>query len=39
MLKIAIIGTTSWGTTLGMVIAQKGIQVRLWARTKKEATQ
>jgi len=39
MLKIAIIGTTSWGTTLGMVIAQKGMQVRLWARTKKEATQ
>ena len=39
MLKIAVIGTTSWGTTLGMVIAQKGMQVRLWARTKKEATE
>ncbi len=38
MLKIAIIGTTSWGTTLGVVIAQKGIEVRLWARTKQEAT-
>ncbi len=37
MLKIAIIGTTSWGTTLGVIIAQKGMQVRLWARTKKEA--
>ena len=37
MLKIAIIGTTSWGTTLGVVIAQKGIEVRLWARTKQEA--
>lgn len=37
MLKIAIIGTTSWGTTLGIVIAQKGIEVRLWARTKQEA--
>jgi len=39
MLKIAIIGTTSWGTTLGVVIAQKGIEVRLWARTKQEATE
>lgn len=39
MLKVAIIGTTSWGTTLGVNIAQKGIQVRLWARTKKEATE
>ena len=39
MLKIAIIGTTSWGTTLGIVIAQKGIEVRLWARTKQEATE
>jgi len=39
MLKIAIIGTTSWGTTLGVIIAQKGMQVRLWARTKKEATE
>ena len=39
MLKIAIIGTTSWGTTLGVIIAQKGIEVRLWARTKQEATE
>ena len=39
MLKIAIIGTTSWGTTLGIVMAQKGIEVRLWARTKQEATE
>ena len=39
MLKIAIIGTTSWGTTLGVVIAQKGIEVRLWARTKQEAAE
>lgn len=39
MLKIAIIGTTSWGTTLGVIIAQKGIEVRLWARTEQEATE
>ncbi|MFQ6122765.1 MAG: NAD(P)H-dependent glycerol-3-phosphate dehydrogenase [Dehalococcoidales bacterium] len=39
MLKIAIIGTTSWGTTLGVILAQKGIEVRLWARTEREATE
>ncbi len=37
MLKIAIIGTTIWGTTLGVVLARKGLQVKLWARTEKEA--
>jgi glycerol-3-phosphate dehydrogenase (NAD(P)+) len=38
MPKVAIIGTTSWGVTLGMVLAHKGHHVRLWARTKREAT-
>jgi len=37
MLKVAIIGTTIWGTTLGVILAQKGVQVRLWARTEQEA--
>ncbi|MFC1967164.1 NAD(P)H-dependent glycerol-3-phosphate dehydrogenase [Chloroflexota bacterium] len=37
MLKVAVIGTTSWGTTLGVMLARKGIDVRLWARTKREA--
>ncbi len=37
MLKSAIIGTTIWGTTLGVVLARKGLQVKLWARTEKEA--
>ena len=37
MPKIAIIGTTTWGTTLGVVLAHKGLQVRLWARTEEEA--
>ncbi len=36
MLKIAIIGTTTWGKTLGMVLARKGLQVELWARTEEE---
>lgn len=38
MPKVAIIGTTSWGTTLGVVLAHKGLQVELWARTEQEAT-
>jgi len=38
MPKIAIIGTTAWGTTLGVVLAHKGLQVTLWARTEAEAT-
>ena len=37
MLKIAIIGTTSWGTALSLMLAQKGLEVRLWARTAREA--
>ncbi len=36
MPKIAIIGTTTWGMTLGVLLARKGLQVRLWARTKQE---
>ncbi|MDP6042898.1 MAG: NAD(P)H-dependent glycerol-3-phosphate dehydrogenase [Dehalococcoidales bacterium] len=39
MLKIAIIGTTSWGTTLGFILAEKGIPVGLWARTEQEAAE
>jgi glycerol-3-phosphate dehydrogenase (NAD(P)+) len=38
MQKIAVIGTTSWGTTLGLLLANKGLEVRLWARTEKEAS-
>ncbi|MEE9400037.1 MAG: NAD(P)H-dependent glycerol-3-phosphate dehydrogenase [Dehalococcoidales bacterium] len=37
MLKLAIIGTTSWGTALGIITSRKGIQVSLWARTEQEA--
>jgi len=37
MPKVAIIGTTTWGMTLGVVLARKGLQVRLWARTEQEA--
>lgn len=37
MPKIAIVGTTAWGITLGVALAHKGLQVRLWARTEVEA--
>jgi len=39
MPKIAIIGTTSWGKTLGVVLARNGLEVRLWARTEQEAVE
>lgn len=39
MPKIAIIGTTTWGITLGVVFARKELPVSLWARTEKEAFQ
>lgn len=37
MSRIAIIGTTTWGKTLGVVLANKGLEVSLWARTEQEA--
>ena len=37
MQKVAIIGTTTWGITLGILLANKGLEVRLWARTEREA--
>jgi glycerol-3-phosphate dehydrogenase (NAD(P)+) len=37
MQKIAVIGTTSWGITLGVLLGQKGIEIRIWARTEREA--
>jgi glycerol-3-phosphate dehydrogenase (NAD(P)+) len=39
MPKIAVIGTTSWGKTLGVVLARKGQGVTLWARTEAEAVE
>jgi len=37
MPKIAIIGTTAWGITLGIGLARNGQQIKLWARTEQEA--
>lgn len=35
--RIAVIGTGSWGTTLAVLFAHKGLPVTLWARTQEEA--
>jgi glycerol-3-phosphate dehydrogenase (NAD(P)+) len=37
MPRIAIVGATTWGATLGVVLARKGHYVRLLARTDEEA--
>ena len=37
MQKVAIIGTTSWGITLATLLVKKGVEIRLWARTAREA--
>ncbi|MFC2043770.1 NAD(P)H-dependent glycerol-3-phosphate dehydrogenase [Chloroflexota bacterium] len=39
MPKIAIIGTTAWGLTLGAILSNNGLKVRLWARNEQEATE
>ena len=36
---VAIIGTTTWGTALGITLARKNIPVRMLARTASEADQ
>ena len=38
MRKVAVIGTTTWGITLTLVLARKGIPVRLWARSEEEVS-
>lgn len=35
--SVAVIGTTSWGTTLAALLARKGVSTSLWARTAEEA--
>ena len=37
MAKVGIVGTTSWGTTLGIMLARRGLDVALWARSEAEA--
>jgi glycerol-3-phosphate dehydrogenase (NAD(P)+) len=37
MPRVAIIGTTIWGVTLGVVLSGNKVEVGLWARTEEEA--
>ena len=37
MAEVGVVGTTSWGTTLAIILARRGLEVRLWARTGDEA--
>lgn len=39
MPKVTIIGTTSWGITIAVLLASKQFEIRLWARTGKEAAE
>ncbi len=34
---VAVVGTTSWGGTLALILARRGIDVRLLSRTESEA--
>ena len=38
MTKIAIIGATTWGTTLSIVFGNAGYKINLLTRSKKEAS-
>lgn len=38
MAKVAVVGTTSWGTTLAVLLARNGHEVTLLARSESEAT-
>lgn len=37
MSKVAIIGATTWGNTLGRLLADKGMEISIWARTEAKA--
>ena len=37
MARVAVVGTTSWGTTLGILLARRGVPVTLLARAAEEA--
>ena len=34
---VAVVGTTTWGTTLALLLSRRDIAVRLWARSADEA--
>jgi glycerol-3-phosphate dehydrogenase (NAD(P)+) len=39
MAVAAVIGATTWGNTIGSLLANKGIEVRIWARTESRVKQ
>ena len=39
MPKVTIIGNTSWGNTLGVLLSDKGAVVNLWTRSEAEANE
>ena len=34
---VTVVGTTTWGTTLALMLARRGIEVMVLARTEQEA--
>ena len=39
MKKISVVGAGSWGTTLAVLLGEKGFDVKLWARRKELANE
>ncbi len=37
MPEVVVIGSTTWGTTLGRLLADKGVQVSIWTRSEARA--
>ena len=37
-MKVAVIGTTAWGTTLGVSLSRQGWEVMLWAQSEDESS-
>ena len=37
--RVAIVGTTTWGTTLGIILARENVPVKILARTPAEAAE
>ena len=37
MARVGVVGTTSWGTTLGILMARRGHEVTVLARSENEA--
>jgi len=38
-MRVAIVGTTTWGTTLGIILARENVPVKILARTPAEAAE